>query len=272
MVRVQGEEVLTASLTQLRSRARETGKTVRETAVGSLNLGVWPVSLSRNAPLFTAPEQARLLSARAAVAGCGGLGGFLASLLARAGVGALTLVDGDVFDEGNLNRQAFCFRDSLGREKALEAARACQAVHPFTEAAAVRTVLTPDNALDVLKGADIVLDGLDSVPARFAVHRAARELGAPFIHGAVLGWSGQTATFLPGSSIGLDAVYPVPEDAPDPPGVLAPAVAVVAALQCQEALRILAGRPAANADRLVFFDGESHTLHRMELAPAGARS
>ena len=230
--------------------------------------GRWPPALSRNHPTLSAREQERLLGATAAVVGLGGLGGYLATLLARAGVGRLVLADGDCYEPSNLNRQILATTATLGRNKARVTAEFCRSVNPSLEVTVREEHFHPDRGEAFLRGVDAVLDGLDSIPARKALFAAARARKIPYVHGAVSGWSGQTTTFLPEGAFSLDHVYPgeIPPAAA-PPSVLGPVVAVIAGFQALEAIRILCGSPPANAGTLVFFDGVEISLHKVNLRP-----
>ncbi len=158
----------------------------------------WPRRLARNRGLFTPAEQARLLASRVAVIGCGGLGGHLVTLLARVGIGALTLCDFDVFDESNLNRQVLSRETNLGRNKAEAAAEEAAAIASHVELQVCPVAAGPDNLAGILAGADLAADALDSLAVRFPVEAAARELGIPFVHGAVAGQEGLTLVSRPG--------------------------------------------------------------------------
>ena len=113
-----GRDAVFVSLAGLRAWAEETGISLRAAMIDLLAENIWPERFRRNFGLFSAAEMARLLQSRALVLGCGGLGGHVTELLARSGVGRIRLVDNDVFDESNLNRQRFCSERALGRPKA----------------------------------------------------------------------------------------------------------------------------------------------------------
>jgi molybdopterin-synthase adenylyltransferase len=225
----------------------------------------WPPGLSRNHPTLSAREQERLLASTAAVVGLGGLGGHLAILLTRAGVGHLVLADGDRYEPSNLNRQVLATTETLGQNKARVTADFCCSIHPGLRVTVQEEHFHPDRAGPLLQGVDVVMDGLDSVPVRKTLFAAARSRKIPYIHGAVSGFSGQTSTFLPESPLTLDHVYPGETFSTAPPSVLAPVVAVIAGIQALEAIRFLCGRTPANAGTLVFFDGAEISLHKIEL-------
>ncbi len=232
--------------------------------------GPWPPALSRNHPTISAREQERLLGCTAAVVGLGGLGGHLATFLTRAGLGHLVMADGDRYEPSNLNRQILATTETLGRNKARVTDEFCRSVNPSLKTTVLEEHFHPDRGDEFLRGVDVVLDGLDSIPARKTLFAAARSRKIPYIHGAVSGWSGQTTTFLPEDDFSLDHVYPgeAPPAAASP-SVLAPVVAVIAGFQALEAIRILCGIPPANAGTLVFFDGVELTLHKVKLRSTG---
>jgi molybdopterin-synthase adenylyltransferase len=203
--------------------------------------------------------QVRLCAGRVLVCGCGGLGGVLISLLARAGVGFLRLVDGDVFAPANLNRQWFCDADSLGLSKVQVSAARLEKLNPFTRVEAVAQPLAADNAMGLLTGVDLALDALDNIPDRLLLARVARERRLPLIHAAVAGWCGQVSTFLPGSPRRLEEVYGERrhrDPAEVATGIMGPTTALVGSLQAAEAIRLLIGQPAAFAQGLFYLDSE----------------
>ena len=240
--------------------ARANGFSPRQAQLRALDEGVMPLRYLKNLWALSFEEQRRLCAASVFVCGCGGLGGGLAHLLARAGVGRLRLVDPDVFSPSNLNRQWLSTVEGLGESKATEAARLLRSVNPLTETEPVGEKLEEGRLDDLLEGMDLVLDGLDNLEARFVLARGAARAGLPFVHAAVAGWWGQIRTFLPGGPSGLESVYGrrrSRDSAEDASGALGPAVSAISSLQALEAARILTGRPPAYAERLFYFDGET---------------
>lgn len=211
-----------------------------------LERGVWPLRFARNRGSYSAEDQIRLLRSHAVVVGLGGLGGHAATLLARAGVGTLTLCDGDFFDESNLNRQALCREDSLGRNKALAAQAELARIAAHAATRVFPENAHPGNVPAILEGADVVLDCLDSLDARRTVEDAAHAAGVPFVHGAIAGDEGFVAVSAPGRSM-LRNLYGEAEAAPKEGaerriGVPAPTAAALAAVQAALAIRSLIGR------------------------------
>ncbi len=174
-----------------------------------LKHGIWPRRFLRNRGVLRAEEQARLLESRAAVIGCGGLGGQVTILLARIGLGALTLCDRDRFEETNLNRQLLCRETNLGRPKAVAAGEEVRAVASHVEVAVWSEAADQANLPRIISGAQIVVDCLDSLTARREVEKAAHRAGLPFVHGAIAGEEGFALITRPGEG-GLSALYGEP--------------------------------------------------------------
>jgi molybdopterin/thiamine biosynthesis adenylyltransferase len=179
----------------------------------------------------------------AAVIGCGGLGGWIIELLARAGIGKLIVVDGDVFSKSNLNRQILCTEDNIGKNKSEAAARRVEVVNSNVKIKSVPLFLNEDNSNEILSGCDIAFDALDNIRSRSILCEAARVLNIPVIHGAVAGWFGQVSVILPGNRLlcdiwknqsdkGIETVL----------GVMPFTPSLVASLQVSEGIKFLIGK------------------------------
>lgn len=212
--------------------------------------------------------QMSICSSTVFICGCGGLGGILINLLARAGVGRLHLADGDIFAPSNLNRQLLSDTHRLSRPKALVAKERVRAINPLIDVKAFAAQATKENIDDMMEGCDLALDALDNLSGRFLLSGAALCRGIPFIHAAVAGWWGQISTFLPGCQSDLKMIYGsrrAKDSAEDSVGVLGPVAALIGSLEALEALRVLSGMPPAYADKLLYFDGESGLTELMPL-------
>ena len=190
--------------------------------------------------------QARLSQGKAVVVGVGGLGGTAAMLLARAGVGSLRLIDPDYPTWDNLHRQVL-FREqdvAQGLAKVEAAAAFLHSVNKEVSIQPIQEVLRPDNALDLIRGADVVIDGLDSARARYLLNEACLELGLPLVHAGVVAARGQVLVVLPGEGPCLRCWFPAmaePRDNSASLGIIGPVVSCLASLQAAEALKILLG-------------------------------
>lgn len=162
---------------------------------------------SRNLPALTEADCTRLQTKRALIVGCGGLGGYLIETLARVGIGTLRVVDGDVFDATNLNRQMLCTPDLLGTPKAQAARMRIHSINPAVVVDDHAVFLTPQNAAELVSDCDIVLDALDTIEGRRCLYKAAQQANIPYVYGAISGWVAQAALFLPDDA-GIPALYP----------------------------------------------------------------
>lgn len=206
---------------------------------------------SRNIPALTEAEQALLAGKTVAVIGCGGLGGHIIDQLARIGVGALRVVDGDVFEESNLNRQLLATAETLGTSKAKAAAARVKAIDPAVQVTAHPVFLTRDNARELLTGCDAVLDALDSIEARRILSEACAELGIPMVYGAIQGWVAQAGVSMPGDGL-IERLFPPDVELRDK-SVLSFTPALCAAMQSALCVKLLAGRPVQTGT-VFYFD------------------
>ena len=211
----------------------------------------------RNIGTITIEEQAVLACKSVCVVGCGGLGGGVIENLTRMGVGELTLVDGDVFDESNLNRQVLSNEDNLGKSKALEAAEQMSRINSEIIFVAIEDLLNEENAAAIIDGSDLVVDALDNVEARFALEKACSELNIPLVHGAISGWNGQVSVVMPGSGI-LSEIYMDPEPTDDAPTNPSFTPAVVSAIQASETIKMLLNREEALRNKILMIDLLDH--------------
>ncbi|MCL2671693.1 MAG: ThiF family adenylyltransferase [Clostridiales bacterium] len=193
-----------------------------------------------NLGAFTESELEVVAGSSVCVVGCGGLGGYVCHALARFGVGRLTLVDGDSYCESNLNRQLFARTDTLGRNKAEVCAEELYRINPDVSVAAVGEFLTDANAAWILAGHDLVVDCLDSFADRILLEACCECLGLPFVHGAISGFFGHVALVFPGDGV-MRKLYGGRKAAEQQSSPVF-SVQAVAALQCGEAVKYLAGR------------------------------
>ncbi|GAC1621150.1 MAG: molybdopterin-synthase adenylyltransferase MoeB [Candidatus Acidiferrum sp.] len=208
-----------------------------------------------------AEGQARLLASSAVVVGCGAIGAAAASLLVRAGVGRLRIVDRDFVEPSNLQRQTL-FDEADAREalpKAIAADRKLRALNSDVLIEGVVADLNANNAQELLDGFDVLLDGTDNFETRFLLNDAAIHSGRPWIYAAAVGSYGIAMTIRPGltpclacllessAGTGLDETC-------DTIGVLGPAVNLIASLEATEAMKLLAGREDALHGRLISCD------------------
>lgn len=205
------------------------------------------------------PVAARLARARILLIGVGGLGSPAALALARAGVGELGLVDPDVVEVSNLHRQPLYDDADVGRAKVDVATERLRAIAPRLRVVSWRERFPAAASREALSRFDVVIDGTDTITAKFAVNDAAVAAGVPLVHAGVLGVRGQLMTVLPGVTACYRCLFEEAPPAGDVPsceeaGILGPTAALAGALSAAEALRIASGAGALFAGRLLVID------------------
>jgi len=205
----------------------------------------------RNFPALTEEEFRCLRTKRALVVGCGGLGGHIIDLLSRIGIGAIRAVDGDVFDETNLNRQLLSETGLLGIRKSEAAAQRVARVNPDVAFEGVHGYMTSDNVKKLLSSCDIVMDGLDNIESRKTLASACEKMGIPYVYGGISGWVAQAGISMPGDKM-IETLYPDGVEAKDK-SVLSFTPALCAAMQVSLAVKLLVGRPVQTGT-IYYFD------------------
>jgi sulfur-carrier protein adenylyltransferase/sulfurtransferase len=204
--------------------------------------------------------QAKLLKSKVLLIGAGGLGSPAALYLAAAGVGRLGLVDDDVVDESNLQRQVIHSTDRVGVPKTESAKKTIQGLNPDVTVDEHRVRLTRDNALDLFRGYDVIVDGSDNFGTRYLVNDACVLLGKPNVHGSIFRFDGQATTFVPGGGRPcyrcLFPEPPPPELAPScqEAGVLGALPGIIGLVQTVETLKLILGQGEPLVGRLLLYD------------------
>ena len=203
--------------------------------------------------------QMRLLQSHVLVVGAGGIGSPALLYLAAAGVGHLSIIDDDVVDLSNLQRQVIHTTDRIDVPKVESAARAIAALNPDVKVTRLKSRITRENARALVAGCDLVLDGSDNFATRFAVNRAARKLRIPLVSGAVGRWSGQVSVFAPGGPCYQCFVPEAPPDAETcaQVGIVGALTGVIGAVMALEAIKLIAQAGAPLTGRMLIFDGLS---------------
>ena len=206
-------------------------------------------------PEFGKEGQERLKSSHALIAGIGGLGCVSATYLTAAGIGRITIVDFDVVELSNLNRQVLYGEENIGEKKVLVTQRRLSKLNPEVEVIPVFSRITKENAFSVISGVQVVLDGLDSFDTRMLVNSACVKHKIPYIHGGVSRFRGLITTILPGKTACLACFYPEGSPGREGLGVLGVIPAVVGNIQALEAIKLLIGQGPALAGKLLRFNG-----------------
>src|SRR5512144_2138486 len=199
----------------------------------------------------------------ALVVGAGGLGGPAILVLASAGVGRIVVVEDDVVETSNLNRQPLFGEADLGARKAGAAAARVRALYPSIEVEARDERFAPSNAVELARAADVVVDGSDNFATKFLANDAALRARRPLVHGGVLRTTVQLLTVVPGGLGGcLRCLFEAPPPAGSVPscadaGILGPVAGLAGSLMGAEAVRVLAGERGAYEGRLLVFDART---------------
>jgi molybdopterin/thiamine biosynthesis adenylyltransferase len=215
--------------------------------------------------------QQRLLAAKIACVGAGGLGSPVALYLAAAGVGTLGMIDDDVVDASNLQRQILHATARVGMPKVASAEIAVTALSPDTRVVAHAARLTAANAEQILAGYDVIVDGADNFATRYLVNDVALRLGTPVVHASVYRFEGQLTVFAAAGAPCYRCLFPEPPRAEDAPscaeaGVLGVLPGVLGVLQATEALKLVLGIGDSLAGRLVLYDALGMRFRELKLA------
>ena len=214
--------------------------------------------------------QRKLLDARVLLIGAGGLGSPAAFYLASSGVGTIGIVDADVVDASNLQRQILHTADRVGMPKTQSAQLTLNALNPATKVIEHREWLSAENVERLIADYDVVVDGTDNFDTRYVLNDAAVKLRKPVVHGSIYRWDGQVTTFVPFAGPCYRCMYPV-----QPPPELAPACSVAGVLgvlpgiagvvQANEVFKLLLGVGETLAGRLLMFDAMATTFDEVRV-------
>jgi adenylyltransferase/sulfurtransferase len=204
--------------------------------------------------LFGDEGQERLKNAHIFIAGAGGLGSPVSLYLAVAGVGTITIVDMDVVDQTNLNRQILHFDRDIGRKKTASAEEKLQEINRDITVNAIDVKIDETNAADLVGRADGIVDAMDNYPTRYLLNDVAIAKEIPLFHGGIRGFYGQATTIIPGTTPCLKCIFPKA-----PPEEVFPVVGVtpgiIGAVQATEVLKCLLGVGELLTGRLFIWDG-----------------
>jgi molybdopterin/thiamine biosynthesis adenylyltransferase len=242
----------------------------RQVEIAALRDKILPDRYLRNLKTLSITDQLGLLESAVGVIGLGGLGGLVSETLARMGIGCLHLIDGDVFESHNLNRQLLSRIDTMGTMKADQAAMRIKSINPGIEVISTGTFLTAENADTLLCQCDLVVDCLDNIQSRFILQAAARQAGIPMVSAAIAGLSGHITTVFPEDK-GLEVIYgpldqlKITKGAETHLGCLATAVNLMASLECSETVKVLLGKGHTLRNAMLMVDLTDYTFEALRL-------
>ena len=242
----------------------------KEVEIAALERGVVPERYQRNIGTVGIEGQIKLLRSKVVIAGAGGLGGTVTELLVRMGVGYLVVVDGDSFEDSNINRHLLCHEKNLGESKSQAAVERARQINSGVEVTSFSHAITEENATKLIKGANVIVDTLGEIGARFILEAAAKKEGIPLVHGAIAGFCGQVTTILPEDE-GLRRIYGSRDRAPKvgseselgtPPTI----AGIIASFQAQEVIKVLLEIDKLLRNKLLCIDAESGNIEIIELS------
>jgi molybdopterin/thiamine biosynthesis adenylyltransferase len=213
--------------------------------------------------------QEKILNSKVLIIGTGGLGAPAALYLAAAGVGTIGLIDGDVVDMSNLQRQVIHFTADVGKPKVLSAKEKINLMNPDVTVITYQELFTSENAMRILADYDFVIDGTDNFPAKFLINDACVMAKKPLSHGGILRFDGQTLTHVPGHAC-YRCVFHSPPPANAVPtcsqaGVLGAIAGMLGTIQAAEALKYITGVGDLLVDRMMVFDAKKMNFRTVKL-------
>ena len=234
-----------------------------------------PDQLIRYSRHFLLPEvgedgQAKLLQAKVLMVGAGGLGSPSAYYLAAAGVGTTGIIDNDVVDVSNLQRQILHANDRVGMPKVESAKKTLEGLNPDVKVIPYQAKLTSDNIMEILKDYDFVIDGCDNFPTRYLVNDACVLTGKPNVHGSIFQFEGQATVFYPGKGPCYRCLYPEPPPADMAPscaeaGVLGVLPGLIGVIEALEAVKLILGKGDSLVGRLLHFNTLTMEINTLKL-------
>jgi len=234
-----------------------------------------PEQLIRYSRHFLLPEvgedgQAKLLQARVLMVGAGGLGSPSAYYLAAAGVGTIGIIDNDVVDISNLQRQILHANDRVGMPKVESAKKTLEGLNPDVKVIPYQAKLTSENIMEILKEYDLVVDGCDNFPTRYLVNDACVLAGKPNVHGSIFQFEGQATVFYPGKGPCYRCLYPEPPPVEMAPscaeaGVLGVLPGLIGTIEALEAIKIILGKGDSLIGRLLCFNTLTMEINDLKL-------
>src|ERR1041385_2146384 len=234
-----------------------------------------PEQLVRYSRHFLLPEvgeegQAKLLQAKVFMVGAGGLGSPSAYYLAAAGVGTIGIIDNDVVDISNLQRQILHTNERVGTSKVESAKKTLEALNPDVKVIPYQAKLTSENIMDIIRDYDMVVDGCDNFPTRYLVNDACVLTGKPNVHGSIFQFDGQATVFYPGKGPCYRCLYPEPPPADMAPscaeaGVLGVLPGLIGTIQALETIKLILGKGETLVGKLLCFNTLTNEINTLKL-------
>ncbi|MGL6105654.1 HesA/MoeB/ThiF family protein [Romboutsia sp.] len=218
----------------------------------------------RNMNMLNEEESQKLKTYKVCVVGCGGLGGYIIEMLGRIGITYITAIDGDIFEESNLNRQLLSDELSIGKNKAEVAKERMTKVNSEVYINVINQPLEDMNGTEILKNHNVVIDALDNVETRLIIQKICKKLNIPLVHGAISGWYGQVCTIFPGDDT-LNLIYKHNKRPNNKLGNPSFTPATVASIQVSEAIKLLLNKGENLRNKLLLIDLLNNDYSILEL-------
>jgi molybdopterin/thiamine biosynthesis adenylyltransferase len=213
--------------------------------------------------------QKKLLEAKVLVVGLGGLGSAASYYLAAAGVGHLGIVDSDTVEISNLQRQILHSVASIGMPKTISAQKTIAALNPDVEIVTYQERLTPENAIDIVRNYDIIVDGCDNLPTRYVMNDACYMKNKPYVHGSIFQFEGRATVFLPGGGPCYRCLYPAPPEdmlpGPQDIGLLGVLPGVIGVIEATEAIKLILGIGRTLEGHLLVYDALNMEFQELDV-------
>ncbi len=231
--------------------------------------GIVPERYARNMKTFSPVDQATLLRAQVSIVGLGGLGGAVTEILARIGIGSLNLIDGDTFEDSNLNRQFLSTHHLQAASKVQAAGKRVRAINSSISVQLHNRFLDDENAVSLIENSDVIVDCLDNIKTRFLLESASKKIGSPLVSAAVAGIFGHVTSVFPEDQ-GLKLIYDqsnilLRKGAETSLGCLPQAVTLLAALEASEVVKILINRGSVLRNKLIVIDLMDNNMEVLDL-------
>jgi molybdopterin/thiamine biosynthesis adenylyltransferase len=257
------------SIKAIMNLSKAFGVSGRKIEIMALEHGVVPERYARNMKTFSPQDQVALLKSRVGVVGLGGLGGAVVEILARVGIGTLVLIDGDTFEESNLNRQFLSIPKLLAKPKAEAAVQRIKQINSSIDVEEYSTFFDEKNGVDLLTNSDVAIDCLDNLKTRFILEATCKQIGSPLVSAAVAGSSGHVTTIFPDDQ-GLKLIYGQEDSIPSKGaevslGTVPYSVTFLAALECAEVVKIVQKKGSLLRNKLLVADLNEGVVDVMNL-------
>jgi len=213
-------------------------------------------------------DMIKLNKSHICIIGCGGLGGNIIESTSRIGIEKITVIDGDVFEKSNLNRQLLSTSENIGSWKVNEANKRVKLINPNVDFSGIKKIITKENIDEVIpQNIDYLIDAVDNIKTRFLLEEFAENNEIPLIHGAIGGWYGQVSVVMPGDKT-ISKIYQESfddEKDEEPMGNLAFLASLVASIEVSELIKMMTGKGSLLTNKMLYIDLKENSYNMFEL-------